>query len=61
MKNNFHYRILSLHKFGRGRKQLMPRMSAIEAAVHVLEKEGVSVCFGVPGAAINPFYAALRA
>jgi len=35
-------------------------MMAIEAAVHVLEKEGVSVCFGVPGAAINPFYAALQ-
>src|SRR3954469_3096642 len=61
MKNNFQCCILSLHKFGRGRKQLMPRMSAIEAAVHVLEKESVSVCFGVPGAAINPFYAALRA
>src|SRR3954462_10091528 len=39
----------------------MPRMTAIEAAVHVLEKEGVSVCFGVPGAAINPFYAAMKA
>jgi tartronate-semialdehyde synthase len=39
----------------------MPKMTAIEAAVHVLEKEGVSVCFGVPGAAINPFYAAMRA
>ncbi|WP_431855246.1 glyoxylate carboligase [Azospirillum sp.] len=39
----------------------MARMRAIEAAVHVLEKEGVSVCFGVPGAAINPFYAALQA
>ncbi|CAO3456369.1 Glyoxylate carboligase (EC 4.1.1.47) [Azospirillum argentinense] len=38
----------------------MTRMMAIEAAVHVLEKEGVSVCFGVPGAAINPFYAALQ-
>ena len=37
----------------------MPKMTAIEAAVHVLEKEGVTVCFGVPGAAINPFYAAL--
>jgi len=36
-------------------------MMAIEAGVHVLEKEGVSVCFGVPGAAINPFYAAMRA
>ncbi len=39
----------------------MPRMKAIEAAIHVLEKEGVTVCFGVPGAAINPFYAAMRA
>jgi tartronate-semialdehyde synthase len=39
----------------------MPRMTAIEAAVHVLEMEGVMVCFGVPGAAINPFYSALRA
>ncbi|MGQ9365048.1 glyoxylate carboligase [Azospirillum sp. ST 5-10] len=38
----------------------MPKMTAIDAAVHVLEKEGVSVCFGVPGAAINPFYAALQ-
>lgn len=38
----------------------MARMTAIEAAVRVLEKEGVSVCFGVPGAAINPFYAALQ-
>src|SRR5688572_6124163 len=38
----------------------MPKMTAIEAAVHVLEKEGVSVCFGVPGAAINPFYSALQ-
>ncbi|WP_029010261.1 glyoxylate carboligase [Azospirillum halopraeferens] len=37
----------------------MPKMTAIEAAVHVLEKEGVTVCFGVPGAAINPFYSAL--
>jgi tartronate-semialdehyde synthase len=38
----------------------MPKMTAIEAAVHVLEKEGVSICFGVPGAAINPFYSALQ-
>nr|WP_232341159.1 glyoxylate carboligase [Halomonas pacifica] len=35
-------------------------MTAAEAAVHVLKKEGVDVAFGVPGAAINPFYAALR-
>ena len=38
----------------------MPRMRAIEAAVRVLEKEGVSRAFGVPGAAINPLYAALK-
>jgi tartronate-semialdehyde synthase len=31
------------------------------AAVHVLEREGVTTAFGVPGAAINPLYAALRA
>ena len=39
----------------------MARMKAVEAAVRVLEREGVNVAFGVPGAAINPFYAALRA
>lgn len=38
----------------------MARMTAAEAAVRVLEKEGVTVAFGVPGAAINPFYAAMR-
>ena len=38
----------------------MARMKAIEAAVRVLEREGVSVAFGVPGAAINPLYAALK-
>ncbi len=38
----------------------MPRMKATEAAVIVLEKEGVTCAFGVPGAAINPFYAAMR-
>src|SRR3954451_9399501 len=39
----------------------MAKMTAVEAAVRVLEKEGVTVAFGVPGAAINPFYAAMRA
>ena len=39
----------------------MARMKAVEAAVRVLEKEGITVAFGVPGAAINPFYAALKA
>src|SRR5213594_1914314 len=35
-------------------------MRAIDAAVRILEKEGVSIAFGVPGAAINPLYAALK-
>ena len=38
----------------------MPRMRAVDAAVRVLEKEGVTCAFGVPGAAINPLYSALR-
>lgn len=39
----------------------MPRMTAARAAVEILKREGVSNAFGVPGAAINPFYAALKA
>ncbi|MBC7799698.1 MAG: glyoxylate carboligase, partial [Gemmatimonadaceae bacterium] len=39
----------------------MAKMKAIDAAVRVLEREGVTVAFGVPGAAINPLYAALKA
>ena len=38
----------------------MAKMTAAEAAVHVMEKEGISVAFGVPGAAINPLYSALK-
>src|SRR5271167_4311356 len=38
----------------------MSRMRAIEAAVRVLELEGVRTAFGVPGAAINPLYSALK-
>ena len=38
----------------------MGKMRAIEAAVHVMEKEGVAIAFGVPGAAINPLYAAMK-
>ncbi|MDR3033977.1 MAG: glyoxylate carboligase [Kitasatospora sp.] len=38
----------------------MPRMTAARAAVEILKLEGVEVAFGVPGAAINPFYAALK-
>jgi tartronate-semialdehyde synthase len=39
----------------------MARMRAVDAAVLVLEREGVRCAFGVPGAAINPFYSAMRA
>ncbi len=38
----------------------MPKMTAAEAAVKVLESEGVDVAFGVPGAAILPFYEGLK-
>ena len=38
----------------------MARMRAIDAAVAVLRKEGVDKAFGIPGAAINPFYSALK-
>lgn len=39
----------------------MARMRAVDAAVLVLEREGVDCAFGVPGAAINPLYSALKA
>jgi tartronate-semialdehyde synthase len=38
----------------------MAKMTAMQAAVSVLESEGVRVAFGVPGAAILPFYEALK-
>src|SRR6516164_5692948 len=38
----------------------MPKMRAVDAAVLVLEKEGIDTAFGVPGAAINPFYSAMK-
>ncbi|MDR3100882.1 MAG: glyoxylate carboligase, partial [Paraburkholderia sp.] len=38
----------------------MAKMRAVDAAVLVLEKEGIDTAFGVPGAAINPFYSALK-
>src|SRR5919205_811988 len=39
----------------------MPRMTAARAAVEILRREGTTHLFGLPGAAINPFYAAVRA
>src|SRR3954471_104179 len=48
--------------FGRDKRKetLMAKMRAVDAAVLVLEKEGIDTAFGVPGAAINPFYSAMR-
>jgi len=38
----------------------MARMTAAQAAVEILKKEGVTHLFGLPGAAINPFYKAMK-
>jgi tartronate-semialdehyde synthase len=38
----------------------MARMRAADAAVAILQREGVKHAFGVPGAAINPLYAAMK-
>ncbi len=37
----------------------MARMTAAQAAVYVMEREGIDQAFGVPGAAINPLYSAI--
>lgn len=39
----------------------MTRMRAVDAICQILVKEGATEAFGLPGAAINPFYAAMRA
>jgi tartronate-semialdehyde synthase len=36
------------------------KMRAVDAAIAVLKKEGIKATFGVPGAAINPFYSAMK-
>ena len=38
----------------------MSTMRAVDAAVKILELEGATQAFGLPGAAINPFYDAMR-
>ena len=38
----------------------MSKMRAIDAAVLVMRREGVEAAFGIPGAAINPLYSALK-
>ncbi|MFI5086323.1 MAG: glyoxylate carboligase [Actinomycetales bacterium] len=39
----------------------MPTMRTVDAAILILEKEGATEAFGLPGAAINPFYSAMKA
>ncbi|WP_127843070.1 glyoxylate carboligase [Actinomyces wuliandei] len=39
----------------------MTRMRAVDAIALILAKEGATQAFGVPGAAINPLYSAMRA
>ncbi|ROS74599.1 glyoxylate carboligase [Cellulomonas sp. PhB143] len=39
----------------------MAKMRTVDAAVKILEIEGATEAFGLPGAAINPFYSAMRA
>lgn len=38
----------------------MAKMRAVDAAIAILRREGVTTAFGVPGAAINPFYSAMK-
>ncbi|QGH68944.1 glyoxylate carboligase [Pseudactinotalea sp. HY158] len=38
----------------------MARMRAVDAAVAILAKEGATQAFGLPGAAINPLYSAMK-
>lgn len=38
----------------------MPKMRAVDAIVQILEKEGAIEAFGLPGAAINPLYSAMK-
>ena len=39
----------------------MAKMRTVDAAVLILEKERATEAFGLPGAAINPFYSAMKA
>src|ERR1700747_631045 len=38
----------------------MAKMRAVDAAVRILENEGITTAFGVPGAPINPLSSALK-
>ena len=39
---------------------MLMKMTTADVAVAILRREGVTNAFGLPGAAINPFYAAMR-
>jgi tartronate-semialdehyde synthase len=39
----------------------MSLVRSVDAAVAILEREGATTAFGLPGAAINPFYSAMKA
>jgi len=39
----------------------MTEMCTVDAIVAILQKEGATEAFGLPGAAINPFYSAMKA
>ena len=43
------------------KEHTMTKMRTVDAAVAILDKEGATEAFGLPGAAINPFYSAMRA
>ncbi|MDJ0356250.1 glyoxylate carboligase [Paenarthrobacter sp. PH39-S1] len=39
----------------------MSKMRTVDVAIAILKKEGATEAFGLPGAAINPFYSAMKA
>jgi tartronate-semialdehyde synthase len=57
---SFHPEVLMMYSFLNSEEKIMAKMKAAMAAVLVMEKEGITTAFGVPGAAINPLYAQLR-
>ena len=57
---SFGTEIAIIHSFLKRGGDIMAKMKAAMAAVLVMEKEGITTAFGVPGAAINPLYAQLR-
>jgi tartronate-semialdehyde synthase len=60
MAFSFRPEVLMMYPFLNSEGNIMAKMKAAMAAVLVMEKEGITTAFGVPGAAINPLYAQLR-